>query len=172
MKISINTCYITLNFILKRNKSSNFHTLCCKKKFFLSCSKTHFENRRSYRYYKQYCSSRAENWSHISTQKPPNVGSSFAISEPIIAGLVLVTGSPNSMKLGNLVQRLGRCSALSGSFGIDKLCLPLFYTLGPLYWVGSKVSTPPKFYFTALSNLNTAHIEVAGMIGLISKLQS
>ena len=28
-------------FILKRNKSSNFHTLCCKKKFFLSCSKTH-----------------------------------------------------------------------------------------------------------------------------------
>ena len=36
-------CY----FILKRNKSYNFHTLCCKKKFFLSCSKTHFENRRS-----------------------------------------------------------------------------------------------------------------------------
>ena len=35
-------------FILKRNKSSNFHTLCYKKKFFLSCSKTHFENRRSY----------------------------------------------------------------------------------------------------------------------------
>ena len=75
------------------------------KKFFLSCSKTHFENRRSYRYYKQYCSSRAENWWHISTQKPPNVGSSIAISEPIIAGLVLATGSPNSMKLVNLVQR-------------------------------------------------------------------
>ena len=93
-------CY----FILKRNKSYNFHTLCCKKKFFLSCSKTHFENRRSYRYYKQYCSSRAENWWHISAQKPPNVGS-IAISEPIIAGLVLATGSPNSMKLGNLVQR-------------------------------------------------------------------
>ena len=37
------------------------------------------------------------------TQKPPNVGSSIAISEPIIAGLVLA-GSPNSMKLGNLVQ--------------------------------------------------------------------
>ena len=76
-------------FILKRNKSSNFHTLCCKKKFFPSCSKTHFENRRSYCYYKQYCSSRAENWWHISTQKPPNIGSSIAISEPIIAGLVL-----------------------------------------------------------------------------------
>ena len=29
-------------FILKRNKSSNSHTLCCKTKFFLSCSKTHF----------------------------------------------------------------------------------------------------------------------------------
>ena len=67
-------------FILKRNKSSNFHTLCCRKNFFLSCSKTHFENRRSYRYYKQYYSSRAENWWHISTQKPPNVGSSIAIS--------------------------------------------------------------------------------------------
>ena len=67
-------------FILKRNKSYNFHTLCCKKKFFLSCSKTHFESRRLYRYYKQYCSSRAENWWHISTQKPPNVGSSIAIS--------------------------------------------------------------------------------------------
>ena len=67
-------------FLLKRNKSSNFHTLCCKKKFFLSCSKTHFENRRSYRYYKQYCSSRAENCWHISTQKPPNIGSSIAIS--------------------------------------------------------------------------------------------
>ena len=91
-------------FILKRNKSSNFHTLCCKKKFFLSCSKTHFENRRYYRYYKQYCNSRAENWWHISTQKPPNVGTSIAISEPIIAGLVLATRSPNSMKLGNLVQ--------------------------------------------------------------------
>ena len=64
-------------FILKRNKSSYFHTLCCKKTFFLSCSKTHFE---------------------------PNVGSSIAISEPIIAGLVLATESPNSMKLGNLVQ--------------------------------------------------------------------
>ena len=62
------------HFILKRNKSSNFHTLCCKKNFFLSCSKT------------------------------PNVGSSIAISEPIIAGLVLATESPNSMKLGNLVQ--------------------------------------------------------------------
>ena len=82
------------NFILKRNKSSNFHTLCCKKKFFLSCSKTRFENRRSCRYYKQYCSSRAENWWHISTQKPPNVGSSIAISEPIIAGLVLATDHP------------------------------------------------------------------------------
>ena len=56
--------------------------------------------------YKQYCSRRAENWWHISTQKQPNVGSSIAISEPIsiIAGLVLATGSPNSMKLGNLVQ--------------------------------------------------------------------
>ena len=75
-----------------------------QEEFFLSCSKTHFENRRSYRYYKQYCSSRAENWWHISTQKPPNVGSSIAISEPIIAGLVLATESPNSMKLGNLVQ--------------------------------------------------------------------
>ena len=91
-------------FILKRNKSSNFHTLCCKKNFFLSFSKTHFENRRSYHYCKQYCSSRAENWWNISTQKPPNVGSSIAISEPIIAGLVLATESPNSMKLGNLVQ--------------------------------------------------------------------
>ena len=117
MKISINTCYITkFYFILKRNKSSNFYrlhiigyfilcTLSSLKNFFLSCSKTHFENRRSYRYYKQYCSSRAENWWHISTQKPPNVGSSIAISEPIIAGLVLAMGSPNSMKLGNLVHR-------------------------------------------------------------------
>ena len=90
--------------ILKRNKSSRIQTLCCKKKFFLSCSKTHFENWRSYRYYKQYCNSRAENWWHISTQKSPNVGSSIAISEPMIAGLVFATGSPNSMKLGNLVQ--------------------------------------------------------------------
>ena len=40
----------------------------------------------------------------ISTQKPPNVGPSIAISEPIIAGLVLAAGSPNSRKLGNLVQ--------------------------------------------------------------------
>ena len=68
---------------------------------FLSCSKTHFENRRSYRYYKQYCSSRAENWWHISTQKPPNVGSSIAISEPIIAGLVLATGSPQLNEVGS-----------------------------------------------------------------------
>ena len=97
-------CHTKFYFILKRNKSSYFHTLYCKKTFFLSCSKTHFENRRSYHYCKQYCSSRAENWLHISTQKPPNVGSSIAISEPIIAGLVLARESPNSMKLGNLVQ--------------------------------------------------------------------
>ena len=43
------------NFILKRSISSNFRTICFKKKNFLSCSKTHFENRRSYCYYKQYC---------------------------------------------------------------------------------------------------------------------
>ena len=48
---------------------------------------------------------RAENWWHISTQKPPNVGSSSAISEPIIAGLVSARGPPNPMKLGNQLQR-------------------------------------------------------------------
>ena len=69
--------HTTFFFHLKRKA---LHTLCCKKTFFLSCSKTHFENRRSYRYCKQYCSSRAENWWHISTQKPPNIGSSIAIS--------------------------------------------------------------------------------------------
>ena len=37
---------------------------------------------------------RAENWWHISTQKPPNVGSSSAISEPIIAGLVSARNYP------------------------------------------------------------------------------
>ena len=100
--------FFYINNTAKGNTSLMLNKLllvCCKKKFFLSCSKMHFENRRSYRYYKQYCSSRAENWWHISTQKPPNVGSSIAISEPIIAGLVLAMGSPNSMKLGNLVQR-------------------------------------------------------------------
>ena len=50
-----------------------------------------------------YC--RAENWWHISTQKPPNVGSSSAISEPIIAGLVSARGLPNPMKLGNQLHR-------------------------------------------------------------------
>ena len=44
---------------------------------------------------------RAENWWHISTKKPPNIGSSSAISEPIIAGLVSARGLPNPMKLGN-----------------------------------------------------------------------
>ena len=48
---------------------------------------------------------RAENWWHISTQKPPNVGSSSAISEPIIAGLVSARGLPNPMKLGNQLHR-------------------------------------------------------------------
>ena len=52
----------------------------------------------------QVCS-RAENWWHISTQKPPNVGSSIAISEPIIAVLVSARGLPNTMKLGNHVQQ-------------------------------------------------------------------
>ena len=47
----------------------------------------------------------AENWWHISTQKPPNVGSSSAISEPIIAGLVSARGLPNPMKLGNQLHR-------------------------------------------------------------------
>ena len=61
-------------YFKEKYKSSYFHTLCCKKTFFLSCSKTHFENRRSYRYCKQYCSSRAENWWHISTQKRPTLG--------------------------------------------------------------------------------------------------
>ena len=42
---------------------------------------------------------------HISTQKPPNVGSSSAISEPIIAGLVSARGLPNPMKLGNQLHR-------------------------------------------------------------------
>ena len=41
---------------------------------------------------------RAENWWHFSTQKPPNVGSSIAISEPIIAGLVSARRQPNPMK--------------------------------------------------------------------------
>ena len=41
---------------------------------------------------------RAVNWWHISTQKLPNVGSSIAISEPIIAGLVSGRGPPNPMK--------------------------------------------------------------------------
>ena len=49
--------------------------------------------------------SRAENWWHISTQKPPNVGSSSAISEPIITGLVSARGPPNPKKLGNQLQR-------------------------------------------------------------------
>ena len=49
--------------------------------------------------------SRAENWWHISTQKPPNVASSSAISEPIIAGLVSARGLPNPMKLGNQLHR-------------------------------------------------------------------
>ena len=49
--------------------------------------------------------SRAENWWHISTQKPPKVGSSSAISEPIIAGLVSARGLPNPMKLGNQLHR-------------------------------------------------------------------
>ena len=49
--------------------------------------------------------SRAENWWDISTQKPPNVGSSIAISEPIIAGLVSARRPPNPMKLGIQVQR-------------------------------------------------------------------
>ena len=48
---------------------------------------------------------RAENWWHISTQKPPNVGSSSAISEPIIAGLVSARGLPKPMKLGNQLHR-------------------------------------------------------------------
>ena len=48
---------------------------------------------------------RAENWWHISTQKPPNVGSSSAISESIIAGLVSARGLPNPMKLGNQLHR-------------------------------------------------------------------
>ena len=48
---------------------------------------------------------RAENWWHISTQKPPNVGSSIAISEPIIAGLVSARGRPNPVKLGIQVQQ-------------------------------------------------------------------
>ena len=48
---------------------------------------------------------RAENWWHISTQKPPNVGSSSAISEPRIAGLVSARGLPNPMKLGNQLHR-------------------------------------------------------------------
>ena len=48
---------------------------------------------------------RVENWWHISTQKPPNVGSSSAISEPIIAGLVSARGLPNPMKLGNQLHR-------------------------------------------------------------------
>ena len=48
---------------------------------------------------------RAENWWHFSTQKPPNVGSSSAISEPIIAGLVSARGLPNPMKLGNQLHR-------------------------------------------------------------------
>ena len=52
-----------------------------------------------------YIYSRAENWWHISTQKPPNVGSSSAISEPIIAGLVSARGLPNPMKLGNQLHR-------------------------------------------------------------------
>ena len=48
---------------------------------------------------------RAENWWHISIQKPHNVGSSIAISEPIIAGLVSAKRPPNPMKLGNQVQQ-------------------------------------------------------------------
>ena len=48
---------------------------------------------------------RAENWWHISTQKPPNVGSSSAMSEPIIAELVSAKGPPNPMKLGNQLHR-------------------------------------------------------------------
>ena len=78
---------------------------------------------------------RADNWWHISTQQPPNVGSSIAISEPIIAGLVSARRPPNPMKCSDL-PRLGRCSAMSGLIGYVKLCLTLFYTLGLLYWVG------------------------------------
>ena len=48
---------------------------------------------------------RAENLWHIFTQKPLNVGSSIAISEPIIAGLVSARGPLNPMKLGNQVQQ-------------------------------------------------------------------
>ena len=48
---------------------------------------------------------RAENWGHISTQNPPNVGSSITISEPIIAGLVSARGPPDPMKLGSQLQR-------------------------------------------------------------------
>ena len=50
-------------------------------------------------------SCRVENWWHISTQKPPNVGSSIAISEPVIVRLVSARGPPNPMKLGNQVQQ-------------------------------------------------------------------
>ena len=50
---------------------------------------------------------RAENWWHISTQKPPNVGSSIAIPEPIIAGLVSARGLPNPVKLGNQLDWVG-----------------------------------------------------------------
>ena len=56
-----------------------------------------------YKYFEKF--TRAENWWHISTQKPPNVGSSSAISEPIIAGLVSAKGLPNPMKLGNQLHR-------------------------------------------------------------------
>ena len=87
-----------------------------------------------------------ENWWHISTQKPPNVGSSSAISEPIIAGLVSARGLPNPMKLGSLT---------------------LFYTLGLLYWVGLGNIQPTQILLYWVQQAeHRLHREVAGMIGL------
>ena len=114
--------------------------------------------------------SRAENWWHISTQKPPNVGSSSAISEPIIAGLVSARDYPTQWSwVINYIDlpRLGRCSAMSGPIGFVKLCLTLFYTLGLLYWVGLGNIQPTQILLYWVKQAeHRLHREVAGMIGL------
>ena len=48
---------------------------------------------------------RAENWWHISTQKPPNVGSSSANVRAHNCWISLSEGLPNPMKLGNQLHR-------------------------------------------------------------------